>query len=454
MASIGNDGNGRKRILFFGPDGSRKTLRLGKCDLRTAEGVRRMVEFLATGKISNQPIPVEVATWVNSTSAELKAKLARCGLIESQDQQALGIQVLKVFLESQVMNRQDVKPASKTVWSQSCRNLLEYFGGDRDINSITAGDAKAFKEWLAATPNKRNREDTRLSQATVAKRIKLSRQFFERAVDLELIQKNPFKKVKAAGSSFSREKANISRETMDLLMRIADPVWQGILALARYGGLRTPSETLSLKWSQVHWDKNQVLVPSCKTEHHPGKDFRVIPLFPELVAPLRNLQELAPAGGEYVIPGDHRSKAIGPRGWQNINLRQAFRRLCIKAGLKPIPEAFKAMRATRATELCESWPVKTVVSWMGHDVKVLLRHYAQVPQEHFERACGTTFSGEKKSGTESGTVMAHFPAQQEDAGNRQEDEKVIVNPEAGSFFASSCLSQLVDTKGLNGPEGI
>ena len=39
MASIVNDPNGRKRILFVAPDGKRKTIRLGKIDRKSAESI-------------------------------------------------------------------------------------------------------------------------------------------------------------------------------------------------------------------------------------------------------------------------------------------------------------------------------------------------------------------------------------------------------------------------------
>ena len=53
-----------------------------------------------------------------------------------------------------------------------------------------------------------------------------------------------------------------------------------IFALARYGGLRTPSETKSLKWGDVDFERGRIRVPSPKTEHHEGKGSRLIPLFP------------------------------------------------------------------------------------------------------------------------------------------------------------------------------
>jgi hypothetical protein len=46
MATIGNDPNGRKRILFVAGDGSRKTIRLGKMSKKQAKSVLLFVEDL------------------------------------------------------------------------------------------------------------------------------------------------------------------------------------------------------------------------------------------------------------------------------------------------------------------------------------------------------------------------------------------------------------------------
>ena len=46
MATIGNDPNGLKRILFMAGDGSRKTIRLGKMSKKQANTVLLFVENL------------------------------------------------------------------------------------------------------------------------------------------------------------------------------------------------------------------------------------------------------------------------------------------------------------------------------------------------------------------------------------------------------------------------
>ena len=35
----------------------------------------------------------------------------------------------------------------------------------------------------------------------------------------------------------------------------ADAEWKAIIALARYGGLRTPSETMALRWIDIDWER-------------------------------------------------------------------------------------------------------------------------------------------------------------------------------------------------------
>ncbi len=49
--------------------------------------------------------------------------------------------------------------------------------------------------------------------------------------------------------------------------------WRTIIALAGFAGLRTPSEILSLRWENVHFERGSIgemLVTFPKTEHHPG----------------------------------------------------------------------------------------------------------------------------------------------------------------------------------------
>jgi len=51
-----------------------------------------------------------------------------------------------------------------------------------------------------------------------------------------------------------------------------------------------------LRWAEVDWADSRNIVHSPKTEPHPGKDHRAIPLFPELLPSLRECFERAGPG--------------------------------------------------------------------------------------------------------------------------------------------------------------
>jgi hypothetical protein len=90
MASVVNDPNGRKRILFVVPDESRKAIRLGKCDRKSAEAIARHVEALLAAKIGGQPVPRDTAVWLSGIGASLRDKPAAVGLVEPLQRLTVG----------------------------------------------------------------------------------------------------------------------------------------------------------------------------------------------------------------------------------------------------------------------------------------------------------------------------------------------------------------------------
>ncbi len=53
--------------------------------------------------------------------------------------------------------------------------------------------------------------------------------------------------------------------------------WRSLLVLARIGAVRMPSEVIGLAWEDINWQEKRMTVKSPKTEHHVGKDTRIIP---------------------------------------------------------------------------------------------------------------------------------------------------------------------------------
>ena len=191
-----------------------------------------------------------------------------------------------------------------------------------------------------------------------------------------------------------------------MLEACPDHHWRLIVALSRYGGLRCPSEVLSLRWQDVNWESERIIVQSPKTKRH-GKGTRTIPLFPELRPYLERSFELAPEGAVYVVAERFRKAAVQSRGWVSTNLRTTFEKIIIRAGLEPWPRLFQNLRASRETELVERFPVQTVVEWLGNTPTVAMRHYLMVPKSHFDKAVQD--SAGKNSALSSAPVRRNGP---------------------------------------------
>ena len=117
-----------------------------------------------------------------------------------------------------------------------------------------------------------------------------------------------------------------------MLEACPDAQWRLLFALSRFGGLRCPSEHLSLRWANVDWERGRMTVRSPKTEHFEGRDSRVVPIFPELRPYLDQVWEEAEPGTEYVI--------TRYRGG-NANLRTQLERIIRQAGLQVWPKLFQ-----------------------------------------------------------------------------------------------------------------
>ncbi|MFC1635169.1 tyrosine-type recombinase/integrase [Planctomycetota bacterium] len=365
MASIVNDPRGRKRIQFTVGNGSRKTIRLGKATKRQAESVKFKIEQLvlaATG-ITNV-VDDATADWLAGLDGIMYDKLAIVGLVAPRITVKLG-----KFIDAYIGERKDVKSGTTKFYGHTRRNLIDFFGADKPLREITPGDADQWRLYLLKQG---------LAKNTVRRRCGVAKQFFRATVRRRFIQSNPFEDLKSTVKGNPKREYFVTREEADKVLEACiDAQWRLIFALCRYGGLRCPSEVLGLRWQDINWDRSQLVIRSPKTEHHEGKESRIVPLFPELLSYLREVFEEAEPGSEYVITR-YRST--------NCNLRPQLQRIIREAGLKPWPKPFQNLRSTRETELAEVWPEHVVCAWIGNSRKVAREHYLQVTDEHFERA--------------------------------------------------------------------
>jgi len=142
MASIARDKGGRKRVLFVGEDGTRKTIRLGRASMKQAETFKIKLEGLITGRFSG--IDQETARWVAGLPNDMHGKLAALGLIEPRA--AILSATLGEFLKPYIKGRADIKPGTVLVLKQAQGSLLDYFGpakgNDKRLHFLSREDAQ------------------------------------------------------------------------------------------------------------------------------------------------------------------------------------------------------------------------------------------------------------------------------------------------------------------------
>jgi hypothetical protein len=160
---------------------------------------------------------------------------------------------------------------------------------------------------------------------------------------------------------------------------------RAVIALSRFGGIRTPSETVALTWADIDFAAGRMTIRASKTAHHEDGGIRFCPLFPELRPYLLALHDRANPGLDCPM-----STTIITR-WRSgdQNLRTAFLKLLEKAGIKAWPKLYQNLRASRETELLAQFPAKDVCDWLGNTQAVAMKHYTMATSESFERAVGS-----------------------------------------------------------------
>lgn len=437
MASITTDRRGRRRIQFIGADRIRRAIRLGTMPIKDVQEIKNKVVSLNSAAISRTGWDNRIAEWVAGLKPLLYDKLAKVHLVPPRKEAERF--ALAGWLESYIKGRADVKPATATVYGHTQRCLIEFFGADRTLDSVTPADADAWRIWLG--------ENQGLADNTVRRRCAIAKQFFRAALRKRLIGENPFADLKGIGVRPNRSRDFfLSRSDAEKILEACpDAEWRLIFALSRYAGLRCPSEHLALQWSDVNWELGRLTVHSSKTEHH-GHESRDVPIFPELRPYLDALFMQPPNGNDFIIQR-YRNK--------NANLRTQLERIIRKAGLKPWPKLFQNLRSSRATELAKDYPAHVAAAWLGHSISIANDHYWQVRNEDFQRANGGSERAAQKT-AQHDAVSSQVSPHDSTENDRRPDataEKPAKSSE-DSARATQCITLNIDSVGATGLEPV
>src|SRR5688572_28746175 len=120
MATIGSDGNGRKRILFIAGDGTRKTVRLGKATMEQAAAFKVKMEAVIGAGITGS-MDDETSRWLAALDDRTYARLAAVELVKSRQHTRTKLkELLDGFFE-----HLNVKPITSLGYQSTRAALLE-----------------------------------------------------------------------------------------------------------------------------------------------------------------------------------------------------------------------------------------------------------------------------------------------------------------------------------------
>ena len=290
------------------PCGKRATFYFGS-GRKKAEAASRAINDLIDSKNAGVCPDATTTAWLEKTAAKaLCDKLLKYGLMDSSPTRFDEKQDLTISgLVQTYKNSQGAGKEKRTiaVYERSEKNLIQCFG-DVVIEKLDKQDGRNFFRWLIETKN--------YSPNTAKQRLRYARSFFELAVEDGLIENNPFKSKQLTVTQSSAQKKYVSWEVIDKVINNCPELeWRLLFAMARQIPLRIPSEIQELKWGDVDWDQNTILIHSPKTRRI-GKSARRVPLFDSLYPLLSEMRNHVASDEQFVFPKLHCHSNISTTG--------------------------------------------------------------------------------------------------------------------------------------------
>jgi len=416
--------NGRGIVFNRPMDRKRVKIKLGRVTNATASDVKRRVEALTRCRRVGGEASPNVVEWLTDIADDLHAKLAGHGLTDARVE-AVQVPTVAAWCDSYIGERtDDLKPGSVKELRRTADLLRDYFGGDTSIGDIGETGARDWRAWLRSRPVGKPEDKRRMTEATTRKQVRNAKAMWAAAGKVGLIPGNPFSVLSGATIAARRDRHISTDEAEAIIEAMPDGAYRLIFALARFGGLRVPSESHELTWGDIDWDRGRMRVRSVKTERFSQHAERTVPIHPRLRVLLMDAFETASEGQEQVV-----------RVSRN-NLRRIGVASVRRAAIEPIPGLYQTARQSCETDWAARFPQHAVSKWLGHSVAVSVQHYLGCPDDLYATAAG--MGGESK-GTEKGTELTRMDAH---GGEAVESANIVTQTkrlENKGFLANSAM---------------
>jgi len=243
------------------------------------------------------------------------------------------------------------------------KHALAHFGKDL-LRNITTDKIEKYIIERAS----------RVKESTVNRELNTIFNLFQKAVDWGLIQNSPCKGVKKLKEkSTTVPKFLLSEEITKLLSSCPRKIYL-LVYLAIYTGCRQ-SELFNLEWSDVDFDRKQIVIQNKEGWHTKSYKHRIIPINDRIANML--LEQKEKTQSNYIVSQDSGEKL------DKSKIRRTFEKAMREAGISITD--FRILRHTYASHLVmQGIDIRTVQKLLGHHSIKMTEKYSHLAPDHLQ----------------------------------------------------------------------
>jgi integrase len=315
----------------------RRSIWLGRIGESDATAIHRHVDEIIAAQTADLPIPRATQRWLDQfPNRELVAKL-----VPVLGTAKMLSSVVDLFLDEK---SRSVTASTLASIQNSLQPLTDAFGSQQ-VQSVDSVALRSIHDGLC------------VGFSTRGKFAAHWRQFFAWCVKNRYAVDNPAAELSTA--TMVGGKHYVAAETIETIIAATDdPHLRAAIALARWGGIRMPSELYPISADSIDTSRQRLRIQD------PKRDMvREIPIFPELVPHIEAIRTMYVSG----------LTTLSPSG-----ITDRVKKLLTLVNIKPWPRLWHSMRATRETELIKAYGINAACLWLGNSERVALKHYSLV----------------------------------------------------------------------------
>ncbi|MDR0522273.1 MAG: hypothetical protein LBH00_10535 [Planctomycetaceae bacterium] len=221
--------------LNFSENGRQKVIYLGRgFTAGSADRIAKTVTDIIAYRKRCDSLPVDLRQKIETFPLRVRDNMRRAGLLADSGAVTLSELLLRYY-----DSIKHLKPKTLSCSRYAGKQLTGFFGEHCLLSAVKHADALAFRAALLKT----------LAECTVTRNLRRCNTMFRFAVDSGWLARNPFDKMPGGSEVNVERRVYVDRETvrrvMDACKTDEDRL---LLALARFGGLRIPSEIQHLRF--------------------------------------------------------------------------------------------------------------------------------------------------------------------------------------------------------------